>query len=511
MPVRSLMGVETEYALTALDPKGNPVDRGNLMEFLFAEAREVYPHVRDTGTGLFLANGARLYLDRGYHPEFATPECEDPWEAVRYIRAGERIMQDLAGRLRRSYPQRIREVYVFRANVEYDRSGTTWGCHESYLHHVPQRFLPPELIPHFVTRIIYAGAGGFNPLVPGAEFTVSPRAWLLPNVTARDSTGERGIFHFRDEPHAFGTWQRLHVICGESLCSDTAAVLRLGTTALILAAVDRGKTPGAAVRLYSPVNALRRIAADPQAPVQLEDGTVRTAVAIQRHYLAQVEHCRRRDLPAWAPELCRLWKSRLDALESAAASVERTLDWAIKRALFRQWVCRHMAYRDFQRISALVERIERVADRRHRVDGEPILTIPGVLGSGTLEAEHRKRLEPLLTAEQVSWDDVRTFARIRSELFEIDLRFGQLGERGIFEQLDRQGLLSHRLTRCESVDEAVRTPPAGRAAVRGRSINDLWLRSEAKNYRSDWTMLWNEYTGSHLDLSDPFVSTARWQ
>lgn len=510
MSARALLGMETEFAITGIASNGTVMDRGQLIDRIFAIARQAYPHVRDGGSGLFLTNGARLYLDRGHHPEFATPECGDPWEVVRYVRAGESLLLDLARRLQEERPE-IRELSVFRCNVDYDRAGTTWGCHESYLHRRPPRELPAQLVPHFVTRIIYAGAGGFNPMVPAAEFTLSPRAWLLPNVTAVDSTGERGIFHIRDEPLARYGWNRMHVICGESLCSETAAVLKLGTTALILAAVEAGRRPGDAVRLQDPVLAIRTVAGDPdgRAGVVLEGGGQLSANEIQWHYLAEVEACRPSVLPEWAGELCRLWRAQLIALDARAASLEHTLDWAIKRSLFQRWVRDRMNWRTLQRAGQLLERIERTAARLF-VDEWPV-SIPAALSGEAAAQRHLNRLEPLLAAEGMTWDDLRLFLRLRSELYEADARFGQLGETGIFEQLDRAGVLTHRIRQGPTVNDPSRRPPKGRAQVRGEWIERLWRQGAAAQYRSDWTALWNEVSGSTLDLSDPFVTTAEWK
>src|ERR1041385_1016276 len=42
---------------------------------------------------VILTNGARLYVDHA-HPEFSTPEVTTPLDAVRFDKAGERIMLD---------------------------------------------------------------------------------------------------------------------------------------------------------------------------------------------------------------------------------------------------------------------------------------------------------------------------------------------------------------------------------------------------------------------------------
>jgi hypothetical protein len=78
---------------------GRVVDAaGDLLETM----REQWLHLRGGG-GIFLANGARFYLDQG-KPEFCTPECTDPWAVVRYVRAGERMLESAAADLMRRYP-----------------------------------------------------------------------------------------------------------------------------------------------------------------------------------------------------------------------------------------------------------------------------------------------------------------------------------------------------------------------------------------------------------------------
>jgi proteasome accessory factor A len=46
-------------------------------------------------SNVFLENGARLYLDVGSHPEYATPECDSIHEVVVHDKAGERILEEL--------------------------------------------------------------------------------------------------------------------------------------------------------------------------------------------------------------------------------------------------------------------------------------------------------------------------------------------------------------------------------------------------------------------------------
>jgi proteasome accessory factor A len=84
-------------------------------------------------SNVFLENGARLYLDVGSHPEYATPECDSPEQVVAHDKAGERILEDLVA----AAEQRLHEegiagqISLFKNNT--DSAGNSYGCHENYL------------------------------------------------------------------------------------------------------------------------------------------------------------------------------------------------------------------------------------------------------------------------------------------------------------------------------------------------------------------------------------------
>src|SRR3546814_15994758 len=84
-------------------------------------ARYLFRRVVSWGrsSNVFLANGARLYLDVGSHPEYATPECDDLVDLVTHDKAGERILEQLVG----SAEHRLRE----------ERTSVVWGRSVSFL------------------------------------------------------------------------------------------------------------------------------------------------------------------------------------------------------------------------------------------------------------------------------------------------------------------------------------------------------------------------------------------
>ena len=202
---KALFGVETEYAFSALSPRGVPLDCDEMLNRVESLARYKLPHLPAEGGGIFLQNASRLYRDCGEHEELACPEVQNPWDAVRYLLAGERFLAGLASELAREDSE-VGIASFFKTNVDYQRgSKSSWGCHESYLvRRSVDHFLRP-LVPHLVSRIVFTGAGGFDPFCPALKFTLSPRAAHLRMLAGTGSQGDKPIFHLKDEAHA-GQW-----------------------------------------------------------------------------------------------------------------------------------------------------------------------------------------------------------------------------------------------------------------------------------------------------------------
>jgi hypothetical protein len=508
-----LFGVETEYALTGLDARGRPIPRELVLHRLMALARARLPYIPDvTGRGLFLATGARFYIDVPDHPEFTTPECTTPWDVVRYVQAGERTLLQLATELVRR-ERRIAEVVILRSNVDYSGSRSTWGTHESYLHRSNPRALPAHVISHLVSRIIYTGAGGFNSRCGhGIDFTLSPRVPHLEHTVSEQSTHSRGIFHTKDESLSGNGYHRLHILCGESVCSEHAAWLKVGATALVVALIDGGANPGDAVHLQSPLSAMQAFASDPTctATARASSGKDLTALAIQRHYLAMAEaRLDTRCMPPWARAVCQLWRTTLDQLATAADSMATTLDWAIKLALFkRRAQQRGFAWDSLRHWNHIAAQLSTVlSDCAHPDEGFPV---DAILDEHGPVADEVRRLMPYVREHGLEWKQLRTFIQLRQELFEIDTRFGQLGAKGIFTTLDGAGVLTHHVDGVNAVAQAMEhAPVVGRAHLRGRRVREL--SGNGERYVCDWHGLWDQQGGRRLDLQDPFDASVEWQ
>jgi hypothetical protein len=369
-------------------------------------------------------------------------------------------------------------MQVFKCNVDYfERSKSTWGCHESYLHRANPQVLPGPLIPFLVSRIIFTGSGGFNSLIPDLEFLISPRVEFLVKEISSKSTHERGIFHTKDEPLCQGGYHRLHLLCGESNCSQVASFLKVGTTALVVAMIEAGLRVGTTVKLQSPIAAMRTFARDPQCSLTAKtySGKELSAVEIQRHYLAKAEaHLKDPFMPDWAREVTQLWGWILDRLEKGAPdSVTGILDWGLKFRIFNDRVRRQ----------GFLFNLNDYGKRSPKAPPVAKDTLPRTLGR---------------------------FMKLREELFEIDMRFSQLGEKSIFAELDKKGLINHHVVKAEDVSRATDRPPLlGRGRLRGRWVNAL--AGSGPEYACDWDSVYDFKTNRALDLKDPFEVEQRWK
>src|SRR6201987_1373041 len=153
---RRIFGLENEYGVTCTFRGSRRLSPDEVARYLF---RRVVSWGRSSN--VFLRNGARLYLDVGSHPEYATPEWDNVVDLVAHHKAGERIPEGL---LVPPY-RRLREegiagdIYLFKNNTA--SAGNSYGCHENYLvpRHQDLGRLTGVLTPFLVTRQMICGAG----------------------------------------------------------------------------------------------------------------------------------------------------------------------------------------------------------------------------------------------------------------------------------------------------------------------------------------------------------------
>jgi hypothetical protein len=345
-----IFGTECEYASVyhRLGPCSDNVQcTDNLEEFHKEIAGRLIAGVKTLGipmAGEFLGNGGRLYVDRGGHPEYATPECRSIDDLVAYEVAGDRIVQDLAEMLHT--PDEGVRLHLYKNNV--DLYSHTYGGHENYL--ISPRGMEQigHLLPFLVTRQIYAGAGKIMTSALNGVFgyQVSQRADFF-NCTYSDRTSEvRGIINIRKrEITRADQSRRLHMIIGDSNMSQYTIGLKIGTLALMLRLLEEGVLdPDFSLDL--PVKALKEVSRDPKAGLKTRHNgrwVEYTALDIQSICLEKAQKFYAANPPSseeaqwleiWAQVLegLRGLEVRLDevVLESDPADLKRRIDWILK-------------------------------------------------------------------------------------------------------------------------------------------------------------------------------------
>ncbi|GAA1474655.1 Pup--protein ligase [Corynebacterium aurimucosum] len=342
---RRIMGIETEYGITASASDGQRVmSPDEIARVLFRPIVSTY-----SSSNIFSPNASRLYLDVGSHPEIATAECDSLSQLIAYERAGDAMVNRMAVQAEEALADEgeKRAVYLFKNNV--DSAGNSYGCHENYLigRHVVLKDLGKALLPFMITRQLICGAGMIRPAKgeEPARFVLSQRADQVWEGVSSATTRSRPIINTRDEPHGDSKrFRRMHVIVGDSNMAEPTMAVKVGSTLLMLEMLEAGfEVPNLSV--LEPIQHIRAIALDPTGRTQLplEGGGSTTALAVQQELCTAAERWleHREDTGTPTAELARvvdLWKRTLQAIETQDFSgVDREIDWVIKRSLLNRY------------------------------------------------------------------------------------------------------------------------------------------------------------------------------
>jgi proteasome accessory factor A len=388
MSLGKVLGTETEFGITVLNQEGfNPITASSAVVNGYAATRarirwsydEESPgndlrgtRVVDTpgvdlDSGLVntvLTNGARLYVDHA-HPEYATPECADPLEGALYDKAGEHVMVR-AIEAARDLMAADERMVVHKNNS--DGKGNSYGSHENYLirRSIPFGEIVRHLTPFFVSRQIFTGAGkvGAENGRPDVGYQITQRADFFEEKVGLETTLKRPIINTRDEPHAdAAVYRRLHVIIGDANLSETQTFLKLGSTALVLDAIEMNALPEP-IELADPVKEVWSVSHDPALTHRLttSDGRRLTAIDAQWQLFESVaRHARRRGVePVWMRVLDE-WEQILADLERDPATTADRLDWTAKLRLLD-------GYRDRDGIGWDNAKVRLLALQYHDVD-----------------------------------------------------------------------------------------------------------------------------------------------
>ncbi|MCY3786228.1 MAG: Pup--protein ligase [bacterium] len=438
---RRIYGIENEYGVTFALGSQRRLSPDEVARYLF---RRVVSWGRSSN--VFLSNGARLYLDVGSHPEYATPECDRLEDLVAHDRAGELVLdQQVAYAQERLNADGMRgEIYLFKNNT--DSAGNSYGCHENYLTTRREDLAEYSevLIPFLVTRQIYAGAGKILLTPRGAKYCISQRAEHIWEGVSSATTRSRPIINTRDEPHANAElFRRLHVIVGDSNMSEYATFLKVGACSILLQMLEEPSVVLRDMTLENPIRAIREISHDLtcRRRVRLANGRLLSALDIQREYFERAQDFSTGfDLGVEQKRALQMWGHCLERIEQDPLSLDRECDWVIKYRLID-------AYR-----------------RRH----------------GT------------------AWEDPR--------LALLDLKYHDVSrERGLFHKMQQRDMVESICLESDVAEAMHRPPQTTRARLRGEFVRRA--KERKRDYTVDWVHLkLNDQAQRTVLCKDPFRS-----
>lgn len=335
---RRIVGVETEFGITATRDGRAVLGPEEVARYLFR------PIVgKHSSSNIFTSSAARLYLDVGAHPEYATAECDSLTQLLNHDKAGERIFHDLAVTAQQALiDDKIDgQVYLFKNNV--DSRGNSFGAHENYLisREMVLKSFGKQLLPFMITRQLIAGAG----LIKDGRFVLSQRADQVWEGVSSATTRTRPIINTRDEPHGDShRFRRMHVIVGDSNMAEPTFALKVGSTLLVIEMLEAGFELDS-FEMDNPILHIREIANDAtgSTPLMLVDGGTVTALEVQQSILASAKKWLevRPNEGTSNEEMARvidLWERTLRAIETQDFSgVDQEIDWVIKRSLMDKY------------------------------------------------------------------------------------------------------------------------------------------------------------------------------
>ena len=441
-----VIGTEVEYGITITnDDAFNPVTASALVVNSYGDGNDKvrwsyvdespgrdargfsleHTPIDETDSGLVnavLDNGARLYVDHA-HPEYSSPECADPLTATLYDKAGELVMHRATLAAAR-FVGTGRRLILHKNNS--DGKGNSYGAHENYLvdRRVPFSDIVHHMTAFLVSRQILTGSGklGAEHGRPHVDFQITQRADFFEEEIGLETTLKRPIINTRDEPHADPSlYRRLHVIFGDATLSETQTFVKIGSTSLLLMALEDQEL-GQPIRLQSPVSAAGMVSRDLSLShgLELRDGSRSSALEMQWRYLELArDYVITADISPVYKRVISVWDALLTDLEFGYERVADRLDWAAKLAIID-------AYRD---------------------------------------------------RDGLAWDDPK--------LTLLDLQYHDINpDRGLYHRLVRAGRM-RRLFTDDEVERAVERPPeCTRAWFRGESLRRYRSSVVAANWDS---------------------------
>ena len=212
---------------------------------------------------------------------------------------------------------------------------------------VPFARIVQYLMPFFASRQIFTGAGkvGAENNTEHCDYQISQRADFLETEVGLETMHSRPIINTRDEPHADPEkYRRLHVIVGDANMSEVSNYLKCGTMAIVLSMIEDDFIERD-LSLESPVVAYRARVARPHLPRdhpaqgRPRPHRGRPPARVPRPGPPLLPRPRARAVGATTS-----WRAGARCSTGSPAdpmSLDRELDWVIKRQLIENYMAKH--------------------------------------------------------------------------------------------------------------------------------------------------------------------------
>lgn len=348
--------------------------------------------------GIYLENGALVYVDWP-HLEFSTAECLDPRWVVIQEKSLEKMIAEAQPLVEKAL---ARKLVILKNNS--DGKGNSYAGHENFLVTCPFfKHLTMNLggigfghpaydacndstkiwLSFITTGLIYTGSGKAGSEIPEwpCAYQISQRADFIKRIFGEATTERRPLINLRNEPLS-ESYGRLHYIAGDSNMAEWPIYLKMGTKALVLYMLQTLFENGEPRPLWAEKVVLRRdpveifkevsrdltckkryAVSDPRAGSFDQNGFfVRgaTPMEIQRVFLEEMKKFYR-DWPEnhWLWDVLEKLEKVLGWLEdNKAEELDKTLDWRIKRRIMKELAARQNGELEDPRFSPLVKEID---------------------------------------------------------------------------------------------------------------------------------------------------------
>lgn len=426
------MGVECELAVVQDEKRLTRPERIEACRELTHALGPSLSFLHGSKGGRVYENGGGACKCTGDVLEIQTPECSDPYRAAGHVAAARQRLGVLADR---------RGLALLAHNCDHwslaqGRSWITRGMHTSFSVEDVER-LARGLVPFLVASTVFSGTGLVD---PRRGFTLSQRARYLTRVRSSITDGAgpgRAIYSTRERLHDRGPQQRLHLVLFDQPRSQAQLALVLGACALTIAALQEEPRPAflEEVSPKDPLGAYHRVGlgGDPAAAYPNRRGRRVPPSEVLWRYHDWTGGAAARMAP-WAQTVRAEWSRILTELEGpdpwGSEFLCRRYDAYLKRAL-----------------------LERAVPRGRRLE------------------------------------DVTTDRALFHQLARLEASFHRLGSRSLFERLEAEGALDHRVV--PDADLArwlVEPPPDTRARHRGRFVRERLGRDAEASWSclADW-------------------------